>query len=119
MTYPLETRGETGTTSPTQARCLDFADNPFVALQENFFSLVPIAHLLSALEVNGESSIEILEDPVLVLQSSVCSCGAAILNGCQASRNASRETRALLKRCSGRQHGDVAMRWQGGARWQS
>lgn len=114
MTYPLETRGEARTTSSAQTGGLDFVNNPIVTLQEDLLCLVPIAHFLSALEVGRVSPIEVLENPVLVLQPTICSYGGGILNSGQASRGASRETDGLSGGCSGRQHGVVAIDWQGG-----
>lgn len=114
VTYPLETRGEARATSSTQTRGLDFVDNPIVTFQKDLLCLVPIAHFLSALEVGRVSPIKVLENPVLVLQPTICSYRSGILNSGQASRGASRETDGLSGSCSGRQHGVVAIDWQGG-----
>ena len=84
MTYPFEARGETSTTSAAEAGSLDFADDPVVALENDLLRLVPVAHLLRALEIGGVSSVEILENAVLVAETTVDTLRGAILDGRQA-----------------------------------
>jgi transcriptional regulator with AAA-type ATPase domain len=83
-TYPFETRGKAGTTATAEAGCLDLSNNPIMTLQDNLLGLVPIAHLLRAGEIGRVSSVEVLEDSVLVLEATVRALRSAILDGCQA-----------------------------------
>lgn len=84
MTYPFETGGETSTTSSAETRSLDLADDPIVALEDNLLGLVPVAHLLRALEVGGVSSVKVLENAILVAETTVDTLRGAILDGRQA-----------------------------------
>lgn len=83
VTYPFEAGGETSTTSSAQAGGLHLADNPIVALEDNLLGLVPITHLLRALEVGGVSSVQVLENAVLVAEATVDTLRGAILDGRQ------------------------------------
>jgi hypothetical protein len=59
--------------------------HPFVALEQDLLRLVPIAVLLRALQVRPVVSIEVLEDPVLVLQASICPLRWCIIHCGQSS----------------------------------
>lgn len=87
MAYPFHPRREPGTATSSQARSLDFIDNlyqlsidapgnsigpstyPVVALKKNLLGLIPIAILLGTFQVRCLVAVQILEDPVLVLQA--------------------------------------------------
>lgn len=84
-TYPFQTRGETSTSSSSQTGGLDLIDDPIVALEDNLLRLVPIAHLLRALEVGRVSSVQILKDAILVLEAAVSPHRGGILDGGQTS----------------------------------
>jgi len=81
---PFETRGETSTTSSSETRGLDLADDPIVTLEDNLLGLVPVTHLPGALEVDGISVVKVLENAILVSQTSVCSLRGAVLDSSQA-----------------------------------
>lgn len=82
---PFQTRGETSTTSSSQTRGLDLANDPIVTLEDDLLGLVPVAHPLRALEVDGVSSVQILKDAILVSETAVRSLRGAVLDSCQAS----------------------------------
>lgn len=56
---------------------------PIVTLEQNLLGLVPIAIFLCALQVGTVVSVEVLEDPVLVLQASICPHGMYIVHSGQ------------------------------------
>lgn len=61
----------------------DFSDDkayPVMALEKDFFGLVPVSVLLSALQVRSVVSVEVLEYPVLIPQAAVLSLWRNILN---------------------------------------
>ena len=98
-TYPFKTRGEAGTSSATKTRLLDLRDdlysvsygitreihatNPVMALQDDLLCLVPIAVLLRTLQIRTVVAVQVLENPVLVLQAAICPLRRAILHGRQ------------------------------------
>jgi hypothetical protein len=82
---PFQTRGETGTTSTAQTRGLDLIDDPIVTLEDNLLGLVPVAHLLRVLEVGRVSSVQILENAILVLETAVRPLRGAIVDSGQTS----------------------------------
>lgn len=66
-----------------------------MALEEDLLGLMPVAHLLGALEVGGEAAVEVLEDAVLVAKATIGTArGSAVLDGS--------ERTALLLRRGGR-----------------
>lgn len=46
--------------------------HPFVTLEKDLLRFVPITVLLRALQIRTVVSVQVLEDPVLVLQAAVC-----------------------------------------------
>jgi len=80
-TYPLETGGETSTTTSSQAGCLDLVDDPVVALGEDLLRLVPVAHLLRCGKGRGVAAHQVLEDTVLILEASIGSDGGIAARG--------------------------------------
>lgn len=84
-----------------------------MTLENNLLRLVPVAHLLGALEVGGESAVEILENTILVLETSVGPLGGAILHGGKAPHSGPREAHGLVWRRSRGQH-CVVVRLGGG-----
>lgn len=82
-TYPFQAGREAGSTTASETRGLDLVDDPIVTLENDFLSLVPIAHLLRARKVGGIASVEVLENAILVLETSVMPDGIGILNGSQ------------------------------------
>lgn len=67
----LETSWETGSSSASQARLLDFVDNPVLAHGNDLFGLVPVSSLQSSVDERIAVLVHIREDPVLVRQSTV------------------------------------------------
>lgn len=57
--------------------------HPFVALEKDLLRLVPVAVLLSALQIRSVVSVQVLEDPVLILQASIHSLRRRIIYGRQ------------------------------------
>jgi len=57
--------------------------HPVVALEQNLLGLVPVSALLGILQVRAMTSVQILEDAVLVLETSICPHGRSILHCCQ------------------------------------
>lgn len=81
--YPFQARRETGATATAQTRGFDLANDPIMALEDDLLGLVPIAHLLCAREVGRVSAVKVLENAILVPQTSVRSLRGAILDGGQ------------------------------------
>lgn len=65
---PLETRGETGTTTSTETRSLHLVQDPIVALEQDLLGLVPVTALEGTLELVVVESVDVGEDAILILQ---------------------------------------------------
>lgn len=78
---PLEAGRETGTTSASETRLLHLADDPIVALEDDFLGLVPVAHSLGVLEVVAVVAVDILENAVLVTETAVLSGRRIVADG--------------------------------------
>lgn len=74
---------------------------------------MPVAHLFRALEVRRESAVEILENTILVLETSVRSLGGSILHCGEAPHGVPRETHGLAW-CRSRGQHYVVVRLGGG-----
>jgi hypothetical protein len=51
---------------------------PVVALEQNLLGLVPVAVFHGALDVRAMVAVQVLEDPVLVLQAAICPHGVRV-----------------------------------------
>lgn len=58
---------------------------PLVALEQNVLCPMPVAILLCAFKICAVMAVEILEDPVLVLEAAMYTLGSAFLDGGHAS----------------------------------
>jgi hypothetical protein len=58
---------------------------PVVALEQNLLRLVPVAVLHGALQVRAMVAVQVLEDPVLVLEASIDPLGRRIVHRRQAA----------------------------------
>lgn len=74
---------------------------------------MPVAHLFRALEVRRESAVEILENTILVLETSVRPLGGSILHCGEAPHGVPRETHGLAW-CRSRGQHYVVVRLGGG-----
>lgn len=72
---PLQTRGESRTTTTTKTRVLYLVQNPIMALQQDFLGLVPVASLERALELIVVEAIDVGENTVFVAEVSECCPG--------------------------------------------
>lgn len=53
--------------------------HPVVALQDDLLRLVPVAILLGTLQIRTMVAIKVLENPVLILQATMCPLRRSIL----------------------------------------
>ena len=68
---PLHAGRETSATSSSQTGSLDLGDQPVVALVQDLLGLVPVAVLLCRLEIGAVFAVQVLENAVLILQTSL------------------------------------------------
>lgn len=65
---PLQSRGETGTTTSTESRLLHLVQDPVVSLEQDLLGLVPVTALEGALKLVVVESVDVCENAILVLQ---------------------------------------------------
>lgn len=78
---PLHSGGESSAAAASQARILDFLDNPRRAFFDNLPRLVPVASLQGPWETPIMLSVKVGEYSVLVLQASDCFGGGKVEEG--------------------------------------
>ena len=89
----FESRGETGATSASKTRLLDFIYNPVLAHFNYVLRLVPVASLHSGVDPRGLILVQVGENAVLVLQSAVGSESY----GQRSQRRASRQNSSVKR----------------------
>ena len=75
----LQTGREAGTTSASQARALDFVDDPVLAHAHDVFCLMPVSSLECASDEWVLILVDVGEDTVLIAQVTVEPHGGSVL----------------------------------------
>lgn len=68
---PLQTTWETSSSSTSKPRVFDRLDDPAVSLQQDLLRLVPISSGLGSLDTVVMSAVEVGEDSVLILETTI------------------------------------------------